>query len=534
MRKETLQIDVKDNVLVALTDLSRGEIKVEDTHYTLQQNVPQKHKFTMSDLKKGDKIIMYGVPVATLNEDLPAGSLITTENVTHFAESSMVGKNPAYQWTAPDVTEWTDRTFMGYHRSDGKVGTANYWLLVPLVFCENRNLKVIEEALVKGLGYYKPNDYEKLVTDLVSGKDSLESYKKEKVFENIDGIKILRHDGGCGGTRQDSEALLRLLAGYVSHPNVAGATILSLGCQHAQAEWFREVRAELYPENEKPVIFIDQQELKTERTVITTAIEQSIKAMGEVNNIKRKPAPLSKLCVGLECGGSDGFSGISANPVLGVASDMLTTLGASTILSEFPELNGVEQNILDRCETRELAEKFHHIQESYHNRARFAGSGFDMNPSPGNIKDGLITDAIKSAGAAQKGGSAPVSDVLDYTEPVTRSGLNLLCTPGNDVESTTGLAGSGANVILFTTGLGTPTGNPVTPVIKVSSNTRLFETMVDIIDFNTGTVITGENTLREKAEELIEKIIDVASGELTKAMLLEQNDFIPWKRGVSL
>jgi altronate hydrolase len=253
------------------------------------------------------------------------------------------------------------------------------------------------------------------------------------------------------------------------------------------------------------------------------------------NQVQRKPAPLSKLILGLECGGSDGFSGISANPVLGYVSDLVVALGGIAILSEFPELNGVEQELLNRCKTQDLAEKFAWLMKRYSDWAVALGSGFDNNPSPGNIRDGLITHIMKSAGAAKKGGTSPVTDVLDYTEQAVRPGLNLLCTPGNDVESTTGLAGSGANVILFTTGLGTPTGNPVAPVVKVSSNTALYKRMNDIIDFDAGPVIRGKASIRELGEQLLEYIIEVACGRLqTAATLKGQDDFIPWKRGVSL
>jgi altronate hydrolase len=237
----------------------------------------------------------------------------------------------------------------------------------------------------------------------------------------------------------------------------------------------------------------------------------------------------------LECGGSDGFSGISANPSVGHASDLLVALGGASMLSEFPELCGVEQELINRCVTNESAERFIKIMRAYARAAEEVGSGFDMNPSPGNIKDGLITDAMKSAGAAKKGGTSPVTDVIDYGEYVTKPGLNLLCTPGNDVESTTAMAGSGATIMLFTTGLGTPTGNPIAPVIKVSSNTKLAERMPDIIDIETGAVIRGEKTIEEMADEMLEFIIRVASGEVqTKAKLLNQNDCIPWRRGVSL
>jgi altronate hydrolase len=253
------------------------------------------------------------------------------------------------------------------------------------------------------------------------------------------------------------------------------------------------------------------------------------------NQNERRPAPISKLCVGLECGGSDGFSGISANPAIGYASDLLVACGGSVILSEFPELCGVEQEMSDRCVDESKAIRFIDIMRRYGQRAKEAGSGFDMNPSPGNIKDGLITDAIKSAGAAKKGGTSPVADVLDYPEKVTQPGLNLLCTPGNDVESTTAEVAAGANVVLFTTGLGTPTGNPVAPVIKLSSNTKLYERMKDIIDINTGTIIEGEETIEQAGERILDYVIKVASGDIVaKAVKNGQEDFIPWKRGVSL
>jgi altronate hydrolase len=286
---------------------------------------------------------------------------------------------------------------------------------------------------------------------------------------------------------------------------------------------------------DKPLIILEQQKEGTEQELLKKAIYKTFVALTQVNDLQRTPAPLSKLVVGLECGGSDGFSGISANPAIGHTSDLIAALGGTTILSEFPELCGVEQELIDRCVSQPVADRFVELMRLYSKAAEAVGSGFDMNPSPGNIKDGLITDAIKSAGAAKKGGTSPITDVLDYGEYVSRPGLNLLCTPGNDVESTTAMAGSGANIILFTTGLGTPTGNPITPVVKVSSNTKLAQRMPDIIDVDSGSVISGEKTIEDVGEQILEFIIDVASGrKKTKAMELDQDDFIPWKRGVSL
>ena len=257
--------------------------------------------------------------------------------------------------------------------------------------------------------------------------------------------------------------------------------------------------------------------------------------MIEINKEERKPASLDKLTIGVKCGGSDGFSGISANPAVGYCSDLLVALGGKILLAEFPELCGVEQELIDRTKDEQAANKFIHLMKTYNESALKVGSGFHMNPSPGNIKDGLITDAIKSAGAAKKGGTSPVVDVLDYTEPATKPGLSLVCTPGNDVEATTGKAASGATLILFTTGLGTPTGNPVCPTIKVATNSSLAKRMSDIIDIDTGEVIEGEKTIEQMGEEILEYCIKAASGEvIPKAVQLNQDDFIPWKRGVSL
>jgi altronate hydrolase len=261
-----------------------------------------------------------------------------------------------------------------------------------------------------------------------------------------------------------------------------------------------------------------------------------LKGVSAADEQGREPCPLSDLIVGVECGGSDGFSGISANPAIGHTADLLAALGGAPVLSEFPELCGVEQSLCDRCETPELADKFVRLMRAYEGAAKACGSGFDANPSPGNIRDGLITDAIKSAGAAKKGGTSPVVDVLDYAEPIRRhGGLTLYCTPGNDVESTTAIAGGGCNLILFSTGLGTPTGNPVCPTLKIATNSTLMSRMSDILDFDTGPVITGRKSVPEMGEELLELCIATASGEhVPKAVALGQDDFLPWKRGVSL
>jgi altronate hydrolase len=285
----------------------------------------------------------------------------------------------------------------------------------------------------------------------------------------------------------------------------------------------------------KPVLVFEHQRSGRDTVLMTEALDATFAALVEANRAQRAPAPLSALNIALQCGGSDGFSGISANPTVGYVSDIVVGVGGTTLLSEFPELHGVEQELINRCATDELAVRFKDLMQAYAARARAVQSGFEMNPSPGNIADGLTTDAIKSAGAARKGGVSPIAGVLDYPEYATKPGLHLHCTPGNDVESVTAQVGSGASIVLFTSGLGTPTGSPIAPVVKISSNSALAQRMPDNIDFDAGGVVTGETTIPECAAKLLELSIDVASGRVfTKAELLGQNDFIPWKRGVSL
>jgi altronate hydrolase len=548
MNHKVTKVHPDDNVLVALTNLEEGErVAYNGTEINLPSRVPAKHKFVISDLNEGDEIKMYGVLVGKAEKPIPSGGVITTSNVKHAAQGFTI-RERKLSWNKPDVSRFLNKTFLGFHRADGKVGTANYWLVIPLVFCENRNLDVLKDALLDELGYGKPKQYQQYTRSLINaykeGKQlnevvvqetSSPSIKNNRLFPNVDGIKFLNHDGGCGGTRQDAQSLCGLLAGYITNANVAGATVLSLGCQNAQVQMLQEEITKRDSQFSKPLIILEQQKLGTESTLLTEAIKQTFAGLTEANKLQRKPAPLSKLCIGLECGGSDGFSGISANPAIGYTSDLVVALGGSVILAEFPELCGVEQNISDRCVSEEKAERFSYLMKTYNERAKASGSGFDMNPSPGNIKDGLITDAIKSAGAAKKGGTSPVVDILDYPEMVTNPGLNLLCTPGNDVESTTAEVGSGATMVLFTTGLGTPTGNPVAPVLKVSSNTILYNKMHDIIDINTGSIIEGEETIEQAGERILEYVIKVASGEVEVASVRNgQDDFIPWKRGVSL
>jgi altronate hydrolase len=549
MAKAALKLHPDDNVLIALRDLRKDESVEADGHsFTLTSDVSAKHKFVMKPMAPGDPVFMYGVLVGKATQAIPQGSALNVLNIRHDA-LSFQEKTKEQSWNSPDISRWKERRFLGYPRADGQVGTRNYWLVVPLVFCENRNIETLKQAFEEELGFAPPKVYRRQVAEMAElykqGKlgdierrrndEGAGPAAKPALFKNVDGIKFLMHQSGCGGTREDSHNLCGLIAGYLHHPNVAGATVLSLGCQNSQVSILREQVSARDPHFQKPLLVFEQQKSSSEFSMLSDAIRETFLGVAEANSNSRTPAPLSQLCVGLKCGGSDGFSGISANPAVGHVSDLIAALGGRTILSEFPELCGVEQALIDRAVDHQTGDRFIQLMRDYAARAKAVRSGFEMNPSPGNIKDGLLTDAMKSAGAARKGGNSPVMAVLDYPEYSAKPGLNLQCTPGNDVECVTAQVGAGANVVLFTTGLGTPTGNPVAPVIKIATNTDLAQRMLDIIDVDAGPIISGEKSIEEIGETILESVVQVASGEVrTKAEVLGQDDFIPWKRGISL
>ncbi|MEM7146659.1 MAG: altronate dehydratase family protein [Verrucomicrobiota bacterium] len=543
-----IKIDPRDNAAVALRDLAPGDtVQLESDSYQLPTPVAAKHKFACEDLPAGGSVRLYGSLVGETTRPVARGESLTTDNLVHRAES-FAWQNTTPDWTPPDTTEFQNLTFEGFHRADGSVGTANVWIVLPMVFCENRNVDLMRQALNRALGTHPAAPYEQFAHSLAQATKNGASVSdlRETPFPTSSAarsasgssgtlIKFLSHGLGCGGTRDDAQTLCGLLAGYVTHPNVAGATVLSLGCQNAEVALLEQEISKRSPHFDKPLLIFEQQKYPSETQLMTEAIRETFIGFTEASKLERQPAPLSKLTVGVECGASDGFSGISANPAIGHAADLVVALGGKAILSEFPELCGAEQPLIDRCASPQVAEKFIKLMEQYADRAEALGSALHMNPSPGNIRDGLITDAIKSAGAAKKGGTSPVVDVLDYPGWATEPGLTLLCTPGNDVESTTALAGAHANLILFSTGLGTPTGNPVTPVIKVSSNTTTATKHDDLIDFDAGPILTHGQPIAQSGADLLNLALQVASGHSqTKATQLAQDDFLPWKRGVSL
>lgn len=540
MRKQQVQkillIHPNDNLIVALKDLAKGEmVKWQDSEYTLIDMIPTKHKFTTCDLNIGDIVYLYGVPVGKATQPIKKGGLITTENLKHYAAEVELNSSEPYQWSPPDVHPWENRSFQGYARKDGRIGTANYWLIIPLVFCQNRNVQKMQEALALSLGY-SSDIYRDFTKNLLNEQDSSAPHAQNsnRPFKNIDGIRAITVNGGCGGTSYDAESLCRILAAYADHPNVGGITVFSLGCEKAQKTLFDKALKERNPEFDKPYLFYRQQDWNSENALMKEAIRETLTLLPQINQIERTEVPLSKLKIGVKCGGSDGFSGISANPAMGIVSDIIVTLGGGSVLAEFPELCGAEGDIIKRCIHLEDKQRFIDLMDQYERIANQDGTSISDNPSPGNIKDGLITDAIKSTGASKKAGSAPISHVDDYGKPMLDSGLSLTCTSGNDLEAVTGQVAAGANLVIFSTGLGTPTGNPIVPVLKIATNTYVAEKMSDIIDFDCGPVIDGE-PLENVAHKLLDRVVEAASGTYqVKADRLEQYDFLFWKRKTSL
>ena len=532
---KVLCIHPVDDMLVALVDLQAGDtVEWAGTPLRINTPVQRKHKVARHDCAQGDILRLYGTPVGKATQIIGAGCAVTTENLEHYAptpEIDAAAQAPA--WAAPDVHRWHNATFQGVVRADGRVGTANHWLIFPLVFCENRNVEQLRDALVRPLGYGQ-DDLADFTRTLLGGTAPT-TQTASRPFPHVDGVRIITHQGGCGGTRADARSLCRILAAYADHPNVAGVTVFSLGCQNAQVDMFKAALAEKNPHFDKPCLIYEQQKWQGgEAAMMKAVVQDTLKQLAIANEVRRQPVPLSHLRIGVKCGGSDGFSGITANPVLGLVSDRLVAMGGASILSEFPELCGVESSLAARCVHAADQKRFLDLMHDFETRAHAAGTRFADNPSPGNIRDGLITDAMKSAGAARKGGSSPIVAVLDYGEAATQPGLSLLCAPGNDVESVTALVSAGANVVLFTTGLGTPTGNPIAPVVKVASNTDVATRLSELIDFDCGSILQGADP-ELLADGLLEQIVAIASGQkLVQADRLGQHDFIFWRRDISL
>lgn len=482
------KINDKDNVAVALEELKKGEII---DNIKLLDDIPFGHKVLLNDLKSGDNIIKYGNPIGHLTIDCKKGEHIHEHNLktnlSDIIEYKYCGENE-YQPKKCDVT------FNGYLRQDGRAATRNEIWIIPTVGCVNNTAKRLE----------------KIGQDIIG--------------DGCDGVFVYTHPFGCSQLGDDQENTRKILAALANHPNAGGVLIVSLGCENTNAEIFKKYLGEY---NKKRIKFLVTQDCENE-------LEKGEKLLKElysfVKSFKREPIPINKLVVGYKCGGSDAFSGITANALCGKLTDKLTSFGTSAILTEVPEMFGAEKLLMKRCENEKVFNKcvnminsfkqyfFSHNQECYE------------NPSPGNHDGGITTLEEKSLGCIQKGGKAVITDVLEYGEHCKKQGLNLLTGPGNDIVSTTNLTAAGANIILFTTGRGTPLGASV-PTIKVSSNSRLAKRKSNWIDFNAGELIES-NDFENMTEEIFKLLIDIASGMQTKNEQNGYRDISIFKDGV--
>ena len=492
---QSIKIHKNDNVAVALVDLKSGQtVSVNGQEIILKDDIPAGHKFALNDLKTNEKVIKYSYSIGLAVDDISAGQHVHTHNVKSDVNGILdYTYNPSFSELEPLEPE----TFLGYRRADGTVGICNEVWIIPTVGCVNNIVKEMEcEAL-----------------RFLTG--------------NIDGIKCFTHPYGCSQLGDDQLNTLKFLSGMIKHPNAAAVLVVGLGCENGNIDELKKVLGDY---DEARVKFIVCQEHSDE-------VEAGVKLLKDLcryaDTFRREPIPASELVIGLKCGGSDGFSGLTANPLLGRVSDKLIAMGGSTILTEVPEMFGAETVLMERCKTQELFNKTVDLINNFKRYFLKYGERVDENPSPGNKQGGITTLADKSLGCVQKGGTAPVCDVLEYGEAVKIHGLSLLSAPGNDLVASCALMASGAHMVLFTTGRGTPFGCPV-PTVKISSNSTLFEKKKNWIDFDAGRMLNGE-TPETLQNELLELILDIASGKVTaKSETLDNRDLSIFKDGVTL
>ena len=491
-----LKIYDTDNVAVA-TELINGNEKVlvGEEEITVLSAVPGGHKFAIKPIKAGEKVIKYGFTIGIAKADIGIGEHVHTQNVKSHLDSLLEYEyHPSFEEAKPVEMKY----FMGYKRKDGTVGVRNEIWIIPTVGCVNSVVREMEREAQKYVG------------------------------GTLEGIYSYNHPYGCSQLGDDMYMTLDYLAGLIRHPNAAGVLVVGLGCENGN---IGELKKRMGEYDSDRVKFLVAQDVEDE-------VEEAVKIIAELSEqaktAKREKCPLSELVVGLKCGGSDGFSGITANPLLGRFSDRIIGMGGSSILTEVPEMFGAETILMDRCRTKDEFDKTVSLINDFKSYFMRYGERIDENPSPGNKAGGITTLADKSLGCTQKGGTAPVEDVLKYGEPIKRKGLSLLQAPGNDLVASNALAASGAHFVLFTTGRGTPFGCPI-PTVKISSNSPLANKKHGWIDFNAGRLLEDGNTLDSLCDEFTDYIIKLASGEVhAKAEALDRHELAIFKDGVTL
>ncbi len=499
-------VDAQDNVAVVKKETAAGIFLTlpGDGIVRLKSAVPPGHRFATREIAAGDYVYQYGQPIGT-SLGIAAGDWITHENMSN--DVPVVRDLPEdLHTTAPDYFPFEEReTFMGFRRPDGRVGTRNFILIVPTSMCashEAQQISMMSEFL---------------------------HYKREK-FPNVDGVVAIPHNKGCGcqdGSNLD--IMLRVLANYADHPNVGGVVLIDLGCEKTNLAKVEKYLLKREISFDKPIAKIGIQEIGGTQAAIERGLKEVQAMLPIVNEAEREEFSVSELVLGVKCGSSDGFSGLSANPALGRAADLLVKSGGTVLITEVPEFCGAEHILANRAKDAETGKAIYRMIDWYKEYAGKFGGVLNNNPSPGNIAGGLLNISIKSLGALAKSGTTRVEGVTEYAEAPTNRGLNLMQGPGYDQESTPALVAGGATVVVFTTGNGTTIGNAITPVIKLASNNRVFEKMNRDIDISAGNIIEGTETIDEVGERVFEHIQKVASGEiLARAEENKHREFQFW------
>ena len=492
-----LQINKGDNVVVCLRPINAGEeIKIGNHAVQALRNTPAGHKILLCDTPKNEAIIKYGYPIGHAKENLKAGEWVNENNIqTNLSGTLEYEYHPAIK---PLSIEQEDRSFKGFMRKNGEVGIRNEIWIVPTVGCVNG----IAERLARQL-------------------------EQETQFKGVDAIHAWHHNYGCSQLGDDHENTRKVLRDICLHPNAGAVLVLSLGCENNQPEDFMKMLGNY--DRERIQLLVTQR-------VEGDEIEEGMKILRKLYKTaaqdKREEVPVSKLRIGLKCGGSDGFSGITANPLVGEFSDWLIAQGGTTILTEVPEMFGAETILMNRCQTADLFQKTVHLINNFKEYFLSHGEPVGENPSPGNKAGGISTLEDKALGCTQKCGHAPVSGVLEYAERLKTNGLNLLSAPGNDLVASTALAASGCQMVLFTTGRGTPFGTFV-PTMKISTNSQLFKSKQNWIDFNAGKLVEGVDMLTLR-NDFIDKVITTANGEKVKNEMNGYREIAIFKNGVTL
>lgn len=494
--QDFIKINKDDNVAVALKPIAKGTtVNVAGTDVTTLEDVPQGHKFAIKPIKKGDAVIKYGFRIGYAQADVEVGGWIHTHNLrTALGELLDYTYNPEGH---KDVEPTDEAYFEGYMRENGKVGVRNEVWIIPTVGCVNSIARAIEATARLN----KP--------------------------EGVDEVVAFTHPYGCSQTTEDQENTRTVLADLINHPNAGAVLVLGLGCENSRIEVLKNYIGEVNPDRVK---FLQVQDVEDEQEVAAEIMEE---LMNYAAAFKREKVSAKELVIGMKCGGSDGLSGITANPTVGLFSDMLVSKGGTTILTEVPEMFGAETILMDRCANRELFDKTVCLINDFKEYFIKNGQEIYENPSPGNKDGGITTLEDKSLGCTQKSGSSLVKGVLAYGERVQNKGLNLLSAPGNDLVASTACAASGAQIVLFTTGRGTPFASPV-PTVKIATNSRLAGRKGNWIDFNAGRLVTDDVPMEQLADELFQLVLDVASGRRVKAELAGFHDLAIFKQGVTL